>query len=187
MADSLDALDLRLIRYLQDNPRASYSTIARLSGVHETTVKRRVDDLIARRIIQPAMIANIYRLGYKTRATIMLKVDLKHLNDIAEQLRAYPETAFVGIAAGRYNVSCLVVVPTLSALTRFLVERIAPLEGVRDTEVAVVPRILKLYADWRIPIEELMNGDHPGDDLDVEDDGWEIDAPYLASPDPVDE
>lgn len=186
MVDSLDALDLRLIRFLQDNPRAPYSTIARLSGVHETTVKRRVDDLIARRIIQPAMIPNIYRLGYRTRATIMLKVDLQHMNAIAEQLRSYPETAFVAIAAGRYNVSCFVVVQSLSALTRFLVERIAPLEGVRDTEVAVVPRVLKAFADWRIPIEELMNGDTPSEDLEREDEAWELDPTYSVSPEIID-
>ena len=50
-----------------------------------------------------------------------------------------------------------------------------------------MPRILKLYADWRIPIEELMNGDHPADELDPEDDGWVLDTSYNASLAPRDD
>ena len=43
---SVDATDFRLIRCLQENPRASYATIARITGLSETTVRRRVDALI---------------------------------------------------------------------------------------------------------------------------------------------
>jgi Lrp/AsnC family transcriptional regulator, regulator for asnA, asnC and gidA len=147
----VDDIDLRIIRCLQDDPRAPYATVARLTGVSETTVKRRVDDLIARRIIRPAMIANIYRLGYRTRATIGLKVELKHMVAVAEALRALPETAYVAFTSGEYNVTCLVAVQSLEALTRFMLEEIAPIEGITETQVMVVPRILKSFADWRVP------------------------------------
>src|SRR5687767_1657877 len=124
MAVTIDRLDLRLIRCLQDNPRAPYSTIARLLGVSETTVKRRVDDLIANRVIQPAMIPNMYRLGYRTRARIGLKVELERMTTIAEELRAFPETTGVEITVGRYHITCFVVMQSLDALTRFMVERV---------------------------------------------------------------
>lgn len=148
---AIDALDLKLIRCLQDNPRAPYSTIARLTGVSETTVKRRVDDLIAQQIIRPVMVANMYRLGYRTRAFIGLKVDLKHMMNIVQALRTMPETTSVTITAGRHNVTCFVVLQTLDSLTRFMLERIAPLEGVLDTEITVVPRVAKVFADWKLP------------------------------------
>ena len=159
MAVSIDRLDLRLIRCLQDNPRAPYSTVARLVGVSETTVKRRVDDLIANRVIQPAMIPNIFRLGYRTRARIGLKVELDRMMAIAEELRGFSETTGVEIAVGRFNITCFVVVQSLDALMRFMVERIAPLDGVRDVEVMVVPRVLKVFADWRVPDELLLEPD----------------------------
>lgn len=163
--ESIDLVDLRLIRCLQDNPRAPYSTIARLVGVSETTVKRRVDDLIANRIIQPAMIANMYRLGYRTRATIGLNVDLTRMMDIAEELRLFPETTSVTLTAGRFNITCFVVMRTLEELTRFTIERLAPIEGVHNVEIMVVPRVLKVFADWRIPIDEI----HDPEDIAVED------------------
>lgn len=156
---SLDELDLKLIRILQDNPRAPYSTIARLSDVHESTVKRRIDDLIARQIIFPAMIANIYELGYRTRATIMLKVEVNHMTEVAESIRDFPETAYVSIAAGRYNISCMIVVRTLEDLNTFLAERIGSLEGVNDVEVVVNTRVLKAFANWRLPIDELLGAE----------------------------
>ena len=163
--ESLDALDLRLIRCLQDNPRAPYSTIARLTGVSETTVKRRVDDLIANRVIQPAMIANMYRLGYRTRAWLCLKVDLDRMMKIAEELSSLPEATGVTIASGRFNVTAFIVTKSLDELTRFLAERVAPIEGIRDFEVMVVPRVLKIFNDWRVP-DELV---HEAEDITSED------------------
>lgn len=154
---SVDELDLKLIRILQDNPRAPYSTIARLSDVHESTVKRRIDDLIAREIIFPAMIANVQALGYGTRATIMLKVDVKHLNEVAERISEFPETAYVSIAAGRFNINCLIAVPALEDLNVFLTDRIGSLEGVNDVEVVVNTRVLKAFANWRLPIDQLLD------------------------------
>ena len=163
--ESLDALDLRLIRCLQDNPRAPYSTIARLTGVSETTVKRRVDDLIANRVIQPAMIANMYRLGYRTRAWLGLKVNLDRMIAIAEELSSMPETTGVTIASGRFNVTAFVVTKSLDELMAFLAERVAPIDGVRDFEVMVVPRVMKVFNDWRVP-DELV---HEAEDLTTED------------------
>jgi Lrp/AsnC family transcriptional regulator for asnA, asnC and gidA len=163
--DSVDDIDLQIIRCLQDNPRAPYATVARMTGVSETTVKRRVDDLIARRAIRPAMIANIYRLGYRTRATVGLKVDLQYMLAVANALVEMPETAYVAFTSGEYNVSCLVAVQSLEGLTRFMLDKIAPLEGITATQVLVVPRILKSFADWRVPIALHPESDEAGEDV----------------------
>jgi Lrp/AsnC family transcriptional regulator, regulator for asnA, asnC and gidA len=163
--DTLDALDLRLIRCLQDNPRAPYTTVARLTGVSETTVKRRIDDLIANNFIQPAMIANMYRLGYRTRAWLCLKVDLDRMMPIAQELSSLPETTGVTITSGRFNVTAFIVTRSLDSLTNFLAERVAPIEGIRDFEVMIVPRVLKVFNDWRVP-DELV---HEAEDITSED------------------
>jgi Lrp/AsnC family transcriptional regulator, regulator for asnA, asnC and gidA len=175
--DSVDAVDLRIIRFLQDDPRAPYSTIARLVGLSETTVKRRIDDLIARRIIRPAMIANIYRLGYRTRATIGLKVAPKRIVQVAEELRLLPETAYVAFTSGEYNVTCLVAVPSLDALTRFMIETIATIDGINETQVMVVPRIIKSFADWRVPVEQRLGDDDAASEDESLTVASEIDLP----------
>lgn len=151
--DSVDALDLRLIRCLQDNPRAPYAAIGRLTGVSETTAKRRVDDLIARGVIQPAMIAKLDLVGYQLRAYVYLKVQAKHLREVAQALCNYQETSSVAIVTGRYNIVCLLALRDIHDLTRVMTERIGSLPGILDTETVVCSDMLKMFADWRLPVE----------------------------------
>jgi hypothetical protein len=79
--------------------------------------------------------------------------------EVAETLRDFPETTGVEISMGRFNVTCFVVMQSQEALTRFLVERIAPIKGIRDHEVMVVPRVLKVFADWRVPDDLLIESE----------------------------
>lgn len=151
--DSVDDLDLRLIRCLQDNPRAPYAAIGRLTGVSETTAKRRVDDLIARGIIQPAIIANIASVGYPLRAYVYLKVQAIYLREVAQTLCDYPETSSVAIVTGRYNIACLVALHEVQDLTTFMIDRIASLPGILDAETVVCSEMLKMFSDWRLPVE----------------------------------
>lgn len=157
MADSIDLIDLRLIRYLQDHPRASYSMIARETEVSETTVRRRVEQLTESRMITHAVFPNVYRLGYRTRATIALKTDLNRMVEIAKTIRDMPEVAFVSLTTGRWDLTFFVVLPSLDELIRFMVERIAPIEGILASETFVTPRVLKVFADWRVPVDELID------------------------------
>ena len=168
MANSIDRVDLRLIRYLQDHPRASYSMVARETGVSETTVRRRVEQLTESRVITHAVIPNIYRLGYRTRATIALKVELGRMVEIAETIRAMPEVAFVSLTTGRWDLTFFVVLPSLDALMHFMIERISPIPGIRESETLVTPRVLKVFADWRVPVDALLdNHDPASEDMSI--------------------
>lgn len=157
--DDLDEVDLQLIRYLQDHPRATYSMISRATDVSETTVRRRVEHLMESRIITSAIIPNVYQLGYRTRAMVALKTDLDRVVEIARQIRAMPEVAFVSTTMGRWDILFFAMAPTLEMLGTFLEERIAPIEGIRETEAFVTPRVLKAFADWRVPIETFLGQD----------------------------
>ena len=149
---SADLTDLRLIRCLQEDPRASYAEIARRAGTSETTARRRVEALIGSGVLTPAMLPDLYRLGFRTSAMVGLKVELQRLLAVAEAIRALPEVTMVALTTGRYDILFFVAQPTLDDLTRFMVERIAPIPGVRESETLVTPRILKVLGDWRVPL-----------------------------------
>lgn len=159
MRRSLDTTDLRLIRRLQETPRASYAELARAIGTSETTVRRRVDWLIDSQIITPAMIPNIRRLGYETVALVGLNVDLNHLYEVAERVREFSEVTMVHLTLGRYDLMIAIAQPTLDEVTHFLIENVAPLQGVRATETFVSSRSLKMLRDWRVPDERLKIAD----------------------------
>jgi Lrp/AsnC family transcriptional regulator, regulator for asnA, asnC and gidA len=167
----VDEVDLRLIRCLQDNPRAPYSSISRLTGVSETTVRRRIDALIDSRIITTAVFPNPRRLGYDVQATVGLKVEPGEVDRVALELRDIPEIAFVSVTLGRLDINTYVVTNSMHALTELVTHRIAEIEGVRDTETSVSARVFKAFANWRVPLEQLE---------DEEDEPWSDDEQFTA-------
>jgi Lrp/AsnC family transcriptional regulator for asnA, asnC and gidA len=155
--DDIDAIDIHLVRQLLKAPRATYAELSRLTGVSETTVKRRVEALFEARIITPAVIPDVRRLGFEAMALIGIKVDLRHLYDVAETIRDLPQVTSLHLTMGRYDIMVTIAVPTTADLTTFLVEQIAPLPGIRDTESFVSTRALKLLRDWRLPEEAILD------------------------------
>lgn len=151
--ESVDDLDLRLIRCLQEDPRAAYAKIARTVNVSETTVRRRVEGLLASRTITLAMLPDLYTLGYRASAMVGVKADLERVTIIADAIRRFPEVTMVALILGRYDLLFFVAERSLDDLTRFMTEQIAPIRGIRSTETLVAPRVLKVLGDWRVPTD----------------------------------
>ncbi|CAN5646322.1 hypothetical protein BH24CHL1_BH24CHL1_15450 [soil metagenome] len=155
--ESVNRTDLKLIRCLQENPRASYATMARATELSETTIRRRVEALINDGVITPAMMPDTLRLGYPVTAFVALKIDVTHRRAVASAIANLPSVTYVAETLGRYDVLLLVAEREVVGLTTFLEEQIAILPGVRDTEVMVIPRTHKSMRAWRVPLDD--NGD----------------------------
>lgn len=156
MPESIDDLDARLIRVIEEHPRIPYAEIARVTGVSETTAKRRVEALISSGVIIPAILPNLTALGYRVTAIVGLRTVLKELPAIAERIRGFPEVIFAALTTGRYDLVLFAAQPSLDDLTQFLLERIAPIPGILETETLIAPRVLKTLADWRLPASEAL-------------------------------
>jgi Lrp/AsnC family transcriptional regulator for asnA, asnC and gidA len=154
---ALDRIDLQIIRYLQDAPRASYATIARdLGVVSDATVKRRIDQLIADGVIVPAMIPDLYRLGFGSLALLGLRIDLARLDDIAETLCAYPETTWIVGTVGKFDLIVFVASQSVEELLHFTGQRVATIPGVRNVDTLIAPRLFKQLRDWRVPLDTVL-------------------------------
>ena len=157
MSKSVDELDRAIIRRLQDDPRASYTAMARLTGVSEATVRRRVRALFASGVIWSAVVTDFDTLGLAIRSMVGLKTDLDTMAAVAESLSGYPEVTYVAIMLGRYNVVFYTAHTSLDALTRFLAEQVASLPGIRETEVMVAAQTLKA-PHWPTPVSVSPDG-----------------------------
>ena len=154
---AIDRIDLQIIRYLQDAPRASYATIARELGVvSDATVKRRIDQLIADGVIVPAMIPDLYRLGFGSLALLGLRLDLARLDEITETLCAYPETTWIVGTVGKFDLIVFVASRSVEELMRFTGQRVATIPGVRTVDTLVAPRLFKQLRDWRVPLDTVL-------------------------------
>lgn len=161
MSRLVSTTDRTLIRLLQQNARMSFAELSRVTGIPESTVRRRVERLQDRGIIRFAMIADADQLGYEISAMIGLRVDIARLPQIGEILSEMSEVVFASFLTGSFDILAQVVVESQSALVDLLM-RFAAIDGVRSSESFLMPRILKPMTAWVIPQPE-NDGDDPSD------------------------
>ena len=135
--DVTDDLDRSIIEELQVDGRVSHAKIARNLGVSEGTVRRRLANLLANRVIRVVAIAEPEQLGYHTSAFIGLQVDPARVEFVASALAALSETEHVSITSGAYDIFLCVNLASSEALASFLHTKVGTIEGVRQTETFV--------------------------------------------------
>ncbi len=154
MARVVTDTDRAIIRLLQRNARISYAELSRATGIPESTVRRRMDRLQQRGVIQFAMLADPSRLGYELRAMIGLKVELRQLEEIGETLRSMNEVTFAAFLTGNFDIMIQIIVRSQENLVDFLTQRLAAIDGIRSTETFVMPYIIKPMTSWMLPASE---------------------------------
>jgi len=167
MARLVTETDRAIIRLLQEDARMSYAELSRATGIPESTVRRRMDRLQQRGVIEFAMLADPARLGYDVRAMIGLRVELGRVDEIAETLRGMEEVTFAAFLTGNFDVMIQVVVRSQDQLVEFLTQRLSGVPGVRSSETFVMPYIIKPSTAWVLPDGDLeIEGDMGEDDQD---------------------
>ncbi|MCC6315647.1 MAG: Lrp/AsnC family transcriptional regulator [Thermomicrobiales bacterium] len=154
MARLVTDTDRAIIRLLQHNARMSYAELSRATGIPESTVRRRMDRLQQRGVIEFAMLADPARLGYDVRAMIGMRVELQQLESIADTLRAMNEVTFAAFLTGNFDIVIHVVVRSQEALVEFLTRRLATIPGVRSSETFLMPYVIKPATAWVLPERE---------------------------------
>lgn len=153
MVRLLDEVDLRLIALLQADGRQSNVNIAQELALGEATVRRRLERLIADKVLRLTAVVDPTKVGLATAAMITVQGDPGRVDEIARQLAALPETQSVCITAGRWDIIVEAAFSTDQQLLSFLQDRVANIPGVRRTETSHVLRQLKRAGDWALSPE----------------------------------
>ena len=146
----MDELDREIIAILQSNGRASNARIARRIGVSEGTVRRRLKKLIADGVIDIVAVVDAERLGYDTEALVGVQVDPDKVMEVAANLGELPESNWVAITTGTYDVFMWVTMQSADQLGAFLREKLGIVSGVRRTETFVRLSLPKKAASMEI-------------------------------------
>ncbi len=146
----MDELDREIIAILQSNGRASNARIARRIGVSEGTVRRRLKKLIADGVIDIVAVVDAERLGYDTEALVGVQVDPDKVMEVAANLGELPESNWVAITTGTYDVFMWVTLQSADQLGAFLREKLGIVSGVRRTETFVRLSLPKKAANVEI-------------------------------------
>ena len=151
--DDLDAIDLAIVRLLQDQGRTTNAHIARTLGVSEPTVRKRIDRLMADEIIKVVAVLNPRKTGYATDVLVGISVEPGSLLTVGEALSRCEEVVYLGYTTGRHDILVEMLFRDDEALFEFLNSRLPPLGPIIGTETYHVLRTGKINYDWKLPEE----------------------------------
>src|SRR5260370_15238000 len=100
----LDEIDRRVIKILQVDGRRPNTEIARELHVSETTIRKRIAQLVSRGLINIVAVPTPRAIGLNLSAIIGISVTLPKLTQISEELKRQREVRYVGVSTGRYDI-----------------------------------------------------------------------------------
>lgn len=143
MTYSLDRLDKEILEILQEDGRISYSKIAQMLNMSESTIHMRI-----KRLRELGILRGFYadidmeKIGLKVLAFVQLKADPKKYEQVLNVLKEMKEVAEIYDVTGEYYALVKVVVPSNEDLAKVL-DEIGKLDGVTDTYTMIVLRVIK--------------------------------------------
>lgn len=153
----LDDLDQRIIQELQRNGRRSNMDLAKMFGVAESTIRKRIKDLLDKDIIRIAAVPNPHKLGYGFISIMGLQVRMADLRQVAEMLAQKPNICYLSFVTGRYDLLAMVICRSPEELSKFMQEHISAIPSVLRTETFVNLEIIKSPWTDTMDIVELLS------------------------------
>jgi Lrp/AsnC family transcriptional regulator, regulator for asnA, asnC and gidA len=157
----LDDVDRQVIAALQVDGRRSYARIAADVGVSESVIRYRVQRLEKSGVLQIVGIANPLRLGFDLMSLIQVSVEPGTLDEVAAQVRSYPEVSYLAATAGGYDLIVEVVCRDTAHFSDLLQGRLQRIPGVRSTTSSLVLEIHKMAYGWGVGGERAPMADDP--------------------------
>lgn len=142
--ENLDNVDLDLMALLQEDATAKTSALVRKLGVSKATVLRRIQRLEREGIVRFVAEADPISLGYRGVASVYMKFEPDKIKEAARMIASYRNVQYVGITTGHYDVVAWALFRELGDLRRFLVDEIANIPGLKETETMITLKVVKM-------------------------------------------
>lgn len=141
---SIDAPDMKIIKYLAQDGRASFADIGKNIKLSSVAVKNRVDKLIERDILSVRGELNINRF-YNISACLFIEATSKAVQFLIEKLAGRAEVYHVAKRSGRHNLVLSILAEDIEGIEDFVDKEVRMAPGVNRVEVVagelpVVPK-----------------------------------------------
>ena len=145
----LKSTDWELIKALSRDARTNSSVLAKDSGIHMSTVYRRIEALLKYGAIRISAIPNPSRLTPgSANAYVILESEPVEINKIRDNLVHYPEVHFIMTMSNRSGIILCIHSKDNETLFRFIQENISYANGVVNTETFIRAMVHKTYYGW---------------------------------------
>ncbi len=143
VAAGLDPLDSRIVDILRSNPRATNQDIADKLSITAATISARLRRLDEARVMRVVAVTDFSAHGYNVLAVVGVKVQSRHVHDVAKDLAKLPEVLSVNVMNGAHDVELLVGLRDFNEISLFLMDHVAGIEGVSTLTPGIAADIVK--------------------------------------------
>lgn len=147
----MDNLDIKIIRYLQEDARRTNANIARHVKKSESTVKIHVDNLINTGVIKIKAVLNPSMLGYYANLDLKVKCKPGWSEKVAAQFLQYKEVIYLGHVTGEYDVLVEVLLPSNNESYAFLTNVMKNITGIESVCSEYLLKTAKIHYEWKLP------------------------------------
>ena len=138
--------DWPLVQALADDGRAPYRQLAARTHWHESTIRRRVEELIDSGVLFFDLDLASDAFGIRSQALLWMSVPPRNLRDIGQALASRPEFPFVAATSGSTNLLAALVCPDDRSLYEYLSDEMTTLDGLSHIETSPVMQFVKMHA-----------------------------------------
>jgi DNA-binding Lrp family transcriptional regulator len=135
--------DEPLLAELGRDGRTSHAALAAAIHWHESTVRRRIEELCRSGLLHFEVDLDARGLGMNVSAVLWLKVEPSRLDAVGQALAEHPEVPFAAATTGPSNVVVTALFRDTQHLYEYLTGPLASLPGVSSVETAPIIRTLK--------------------------------------------
>jgi len=141
--DGLDVIDMKIIESLRKDGREAFAQIAEQLNVSPGMIRQRYNRLVDLGYLKVVAVTNPLRMGVRTMAMIGIRTDGTKMLRVAEQISELDEVVYLVIVSGRYDIMIEVFCRDHEDLLKFITEKLAKVDGIRETESFMHLKIIK--------------------------------------------
>jgi Lrp/AsnC family transcriptional regulator, regulator for asnA, asnC and gidA len=142
-SDQLDKIDKYIIEAMRLDGREAFAQIAEQLNVSPGMIRQRYNRLVKLGYLKVVAVTNPLMMGKRTMAMIGVRTDGRKMLDVANKLIKFDEVVYIVVVSGRYDIMVEVFCRDHEDLLSFMTEKLAKVDGVRETESFMYLKIVK--------------------------------------------
>ena len=139
----LDNIDQHIIEAMRKDGREAFAQIAEQLSVSPGMIRQRYNRLVELGYLKVVAVTNPLMMGMRTMALIGIRTDGRKMLQVAENVAKLNEVVYLVVVSGRYDIMAEVFCKDDEDMLKFLTEKLAKVDGIRETETFMHMKIMK--------------------------------------------
>jgi Lrp/AsnC family transcriptional regulator for asnA, asnC and gidA len=135
-------IDYKIFRLLQKNGRIPNTEIAKILGISEATVRKRLQNLIQDERIQVIAVVNPFKLKSGIMGNLRVQANKKQLESVGNELSHLDELWYIAQLVGTADFDAEYYVSSQAEFGRFM-DKLNKIEGIETFETSLLVRYVK--------------------------------------------